>query len=338
MHLPPGPSGAKTVILDTDPGIDDAMALFYLAAHPDVDLHSITTVFGNASVEVTSRNAGYLVDRFELGVPVFSGAPVPLVGPRHVPELKVHGIDGFGDTGAASNFVPAIEAKSAWEHLADTILGNPGAITILAVAPLTNLALALRHRPEIANKVAEVVVMGGAFGTNGRFGNIRPNAEANFFYDPLAADEVLGAEWPVRVVGLDVTSDCILSSQAAVDLASTAGEMGCFLFEISRGYERIYREFDGIDGFCIHDVAAAVAVTSPELFEVTSSPLKVETVPGCEGHSVYEPGRDQIGRRKAQQVCTKVDAVGLVNKFIATLESSSPAATGRPGLLGGMRR
>lgn len=310
----------KTVILDTDPGVDDAMALFYLARHPDVQLHSITTVFGNAAVAVTARNAAYLVERFGLDVPVFAGAGAPLVGARHVPELKVHGFDGFGDTGLADNFHAPCDGKPAWQHLADSIELEPGKITVVAIAPLTNLALALRNRPAIADKVAEVIVMGGAFGTKGRNGNIRPNAEANFFYDPQAADEVMAARWPITVVGLDVTTDCILSSSESADLASQAGEMGSFLHQISRGYEKIYRDFDGIDGFCIHDVAAASAVTDAGLFSSISAPVMVDTAAGSEGHSTFTASQvGGLASRPKHRICVDVDARRLVDSFIAVM-------------------
>lgn len=307
----------KTVILDTDPGVDDAMALFYLAMHPSVELHSITTVFGNASVAVTARNAAYLVNRFSLGVPVFVGADAPLVGARFVPDLKVHGTDGFGDTGCADRFSPSVEQKPAWQHIADSIEFEPGKITVVAIGPLTNLALALRNRPAIAGKVAEVVVMGGAFGTKGRNGNIKPYAEANFFYDAQAADEVMTAGWPLTVVGLDVTTDCILSSGASRALAVNGGEIGSFLHEISRGYEKIYRDFDGIDGFCIHDVAAAVAVTDPALFECISEPVRVDTFVGAEGRSSIAAFQteDRLAR-PARRICVGVDAERLVDKYI----------------------
>lgn len=333
----------KTVILDTDPGVDDAMALLYLAKHPGVQLHSITTVFGNASVAVTARNAGYLVNRFGLDVPVFIGADAPLAGARYIPELKVHGNDGFGDTGCADSFCFPADNRPAWLHLADSIELEPGKITIVAIAPLTNLALALRNRPAIADKVAEVVVMGGAFGTKGRNGNIRPNAEANFFYDPQAADEVMAAGWPVTVVGLDVTTDCVLSSAESAYLASHAGEMGSFLHKISRGYEKIYRDFDGIDGFCIHDVAAAVAATDAGLFSCISGPVTVDTAAGAEGHSTFVASQvGDFASRPKHRICVDVDARRLVDSFIAVmmgapLERSSQlaAATGQsnPGEL-----
>lgn len=309
----------RRIIVDTDPGIDDAMSLLYLHAHPDADLHSLTTVFGNGSVELTTQNANYLVNRFGLAVPVIAGAAGPLVGERIVPGLKVHGQDGLGDTGLASGQSVHPSAQPAWQWIAEAARANPGELTILAIGPLTNLALALRNEPETASLIREVIVMGGAMGTHGRNGNITPFAEANFYYDPDAADLVLGAEWPVTMVGLDVTSDCILSADRANAMPSGMGDAGQFLREISVGYEAIYREFDGIDGFVIHDVAAAICALSPDLFEFQSAAIKVAT----QGD---ERGRTAIGSvtgRTAQRFCTKVAASSLLKDFLTTMRAWS---------------
>lgn len=310
----------RLIILDTDPGVDDAMAMLYLAASDKVRLHSVTTVFGNGSVLQTTRNAQYIVDRFGLDVPVFSGADKPLKGERHVPELKVHGNDGLGDTGLSSTCKAATEEKPAWQHICDTVLANKGRVTLLAIAPLTNLALALRHRPEIAYHVEQVVVMGGAFGTKGRSGNIRPYAEANFFYDAEAASEVLAAGWPLTVVGLDVTSDCILHSTQADKLAVTGGDVGAFIREISHGYEEIYRKFDGIDGFCIHDVAAAAYVIAPNLFRRVPAIFTIEQTADSWGASTavtdaIPPSADRGG------YCIEVDEQRLVADFLRSIPS-----------------
>ena len=313
----------KRVILDTDPGIDDAMALLYLSASPGIRIHSVTTVFGNGNIEATTRNAAYLVKRFGLCLPVYTGASGPMAGERYVPELRVHGHDGFGDTGLSEGFAAETEPKPAWEHIADTICANPGIISLLAIGPLTNLALALRHRPEVADKTREVIVMGGAFGTQGRHGNIRPDAEANFFYDSLAADAVLSAHWPVTIVGLDVSTDCVLPAAQARSLASSAGDAGQFLWQISRGYEEIYRRFDGLDGFCIHDVAAAAYLVAPHLFKTRKGPLAVRTDEVAPGHSRVAPETT----RPHQQFCVGVDDDAVVADFVRAIGAfSSPEA------------
>lgn len=309
----------RLVILDTDPGVDDAMALLYLAASRSMRLHSVTTIFGNGSVSQTTRNAHYILQRFGIDVPVYSGAEKPLTGERHIPELKVHGSDGLGDTGLARDLASTADGTPAWQHICDTIMANKGRVTVLAIAPLTNLALALRHRPEIAEFVDQVVVMGGAFGTKGRTGNIRPNAEANFFYDAEAASEVVSAPWPITVVGLDVTSDCILSTAQVEELAVTAGDAGAFMRQISHGYEAIYRNFDGIDGFCIHDVAAAAYAISPQFFTRVPATFAIGQASDTRGSSsaTVEPGAQEV----LGGYCVKVEAQRLVANFIEVTSS-----------------
>lgn len=321
---------SRLVIVDTDPGIDDAMALSYLSAAPGVQLHSLTTVFGNADVRTASRNAAFLTSRLGIDLSIYVGAAEPLQGERHVPALKVHGADGLGGTGLAQSVAVPQSAVPAWQHIADTISARPAEVSLLAIGPLTNLALALRHRPQIAAEVREVIVMGGAFGRHGRHGNIRPHAEANFFYDPLAAEEVLAAAWPVTVVGLDVSADCILSTAEAEAMATYGGETGKLLWTISRDYAEIYRKFDGLDGFCIHDVAAAARLVSPELFSVRRAAIGVETGGEYAGRSFLSQGDG----RPMQSFCHQVDAERVVARFVEALTlfatrnaSSSPAKT-----------
>ena len=311
---------SRLVIVDTDPGIDDAMALSYLRTAPGVRLHSLTTVFGNADVQTTSRNAAFLTSRLGLDLPIYVGAAGPLQGERHVPALKVHGADGLGDTGLAQGIAVPRSAVPAWQHIADTVSSHPGDVSLLAIGPLTNLALALRHRPQIAAEVREVIVMGGAFGSHGRHGNIRPHAEANFFYDSLAADEVLAAGWPVTVVGLDVSADCILSNAEAEAMATRGSEAGKLLYAISRDYAEIYRKFDGLDGFCIHDVAAAARLVSPKLFSVRRAAIGVETDGEYAGRSFL----CSDSTRPVQSFCDRVEAERLVAQFV---ESSALFAT-----------
>lgn len=308
----------KLVILDTDPGIDDAMAILYLAKHPGVNLHSLTTVFGNGDVRTTTRNAHYISGRFGLKHSIHSGADKPLKGNRFIPELKVHGDDGLGDTHLASGNNEYLLSQSAWQHICETVRANPGQVTLLAIGPLTNLAMALRHDPTIAELVEQVVVMGGAFGTKGRYGNIRPNAEANFFYDPIAAQEVLTAAWPVTVVGLDVTSDCVLSTNEARNLKTSGGDAGQFLWEISRGYAAVYKEFDGIDGFCVHDVAAAIYVTTSDLFSCVKARFDVGCSSENRGASLaLKPNSSDTPTTK--RYCTSVDARRLIEDFLSIM-------------------
>jgi inosine-uridine nucleoside N-ribohydrolase len=314
----------RRVIIDTDPGVDDAMTIAFLQSRPEVTIEAFTTVFGNGGVAVTARNAAYLAHRFGIAAPVFVGADVPLAMPRRVLATHVHGHDGLGETGLADGFHFDTPTEPAHAAIVRIIRANPGEISILAIGPLTNLALALAADPEIARLVREVVVMGGAFGYGGRRGNVSPVAEANVANDPHAADAVLGAPWPVTMVGLDVTTGCILSSHAARDIAQRGGDRGQLLWDISRKYEQLYRDYDKIDGCCIHDVAAAVRLVAPDLFVTRTGPVRVSTEGITIGETIQKeddmafPPSAWDGR-PSQAVCISVDAHDLVAFYTQTL-------------------
>jgi len=313
-----------SVILDTDPGIDDAMALLFLRAFPSIHLAAITTVFGNADVEVTTRNACYLTHRFHIDTPVYAGAPRPLrAAPLPLP-VHVHGRNGLGDVELPGISVAGPAGGVAHERIVELINASPGELTLLALGPLTNLALALRADPDIATRVRRVIVMGGAFGWSGRRGNVSPVAEANVRNDPDAADAVLAAAWPVTMVGLDVTTRCVLTHDDALRLARDGGEAGQFLWEISRNYEELYRRYDGLDGCCLHDVAAAACVLDPILFTMSRGPIRVVTEGIAIGQTIqrseqftFPPSDWDHG--PAQLACQNVDAARLVGLYLDTL-------------------
>ena len=265
------------IIFDTDPGIDDAMALLFIQASPALDLLAVTTVFGNADIDTTTRNALYLKDRFGLKAPVYKGASKPLTRPRNPSPTFVHGENGLGDV-ELTGLVPAQpEAKPAYQAIIDLARANPGEITLVAVGPLTNLALALQADPEVAVLLKAVVIMGGAFAVAGKPGNVTPVAEANIWNDPEAADLVFTAPWFVTAVSLDVTTQVVMSPAYMEDLEATAGPAGEFLNAISKPYARFYGGRDGIVGCCVHDAAAVAFVIDPSLFDVRRGSIRVIT-------------------------------------------------------------
>lgn len=268
MSAPP-----RLVILDTDPGVDDALALLYLRARSDLKLLAITTVFGNADVETTTRNALWLRARLGLSAPVHRGAAAPLSRPRGQAPIHVHGENGLGDIDLSGPDLPPPDAGTAHERIIALVRAHPGAVTLVAIGPLTNLALALRAAPDIAGLVAGVTIMGGAFGR----GNVTPYAEANLHNDPEAAAEVLAASWPVTLVPLDATMACVLTDAAARDLAEKGGDAGRFALEVTRGYAAAYARHEGLEGCVLHDVAALVSLTAPELFTPRLEPVVVTT-------------------------------------------------------------
>ena len=215
----------KKILIDTDPGIDDAMAIHMAFAHPDLEVVALTTVFGNVHVPVATVNALRLVEMAGADCPVAEGADRPLVQPLNPPAYFVHGDHGFGDVPAERPGRDS-DMRTAARLIVDMINENPGEIWLCPVGPLTNIALALRLDPSITSKVPGVVIMGGAVDCPG---NVTQWAEANIWNDPHAAHEVLAADWPVTLVGLDVTEKARCTPEDFLDLAQASPDIGGFL-------------------------------------------------------------------------------------------------------------
>ncbi|MBK8083049.1 MAG: nucleoside hydrolase [Devosia sp.] len=311
------------VIFDTDPGIDDAMALLLLARHPRVELLGITTVFGNAEIDVVSRNALHLVQRFRLAVPVARGAAGPLVGEAGPPPTFVHGTNGLGDI-PLPPVQGNLDPRPAHRLIIDLVYADPGAITIIAVGRMTNLALALAEAPDIVDKVARVVVMGGAFGHHRHTGNVSPVAEANIWGDPHAADIVFGADWPVTIVPLDVSQETQMSDRYLADLAEVAGDDGRFVRDVSAYYQEFHRQSAGMDGFYVHDSSAVAYALHPEFYRTETGAIRVATDGIAAGQTIIKPDSKRFppgpwDGRPSQTICTEVNAAAVLDLYRRTL-------------------
>lgn len=267
------------IILDTDPGIDDAQAIAFAIAHPDIELLGLTTVFGNAEVDITTRNALHILDVFgQPQIPVARGASDPLTQARYPAPDFVHGIDGLGNIDIKQPSTAPI-SESAAEFIVRMASEQPGEITLVAIGPLTNIAQAVNLDPTLPGKVKSLVVMGGSVSHPG---NVTPLAEANFFNDPHAADLVFSHDWPATIIGLDVTLQTVLRDQDLAIIRDTAGQAGQFLWDTSRFYIDFYASrlarLGSTDRSCaMHDASALVYTVLPEAFQVVSGPTRVIT-------------------------------------------------------------
>ncbi|MGR3542235.1 MAG: nucleoside hydrolase [Hasllibacter sp.] len=283
------------LVIDTDPGIDDAMAILWAAAEPRLTLAGLTTVFGNVRTEQATRNALRLLEWAGIDAPVAEGARAPQALPPFAPSAHVHGEEGFGAIPAeAPHGAPVAEAAA--EFIARECAA--GAV-LCPVGPLTNVAAALRLSPGLSG--AEIVVMGGAAFSPG---NVTPHAEANVYHDPHAAGEVFASGAKVRMVGLDVTRSILVDRPDMAALARAAPRLGGRLAEMAGFYISFY-EGVGLKGCALHDPAAVIACLHPELFlweevalrVVTEGPEAGRTVPGGDGPPVLvarECDADQI--------------------------------------------
>ncbi len=300
----------QKIILDTDPGIDDAMAFFQAIGDPKIDLIGITTIFGNVTVDVATRNAFRLCNMVGQNIPVARGASQPLEWKGFSPSSHVHGNEGFGD-------IPPIPVTGtpqdmpADAYLVDICAKNPGEITICAVGPLTNLALALQRDPNIVKTVKRVVVMGGAYQTNG---NISEHAEANIFNDPHAAAAVFAADWQVVMVGLDVTDKILCTEDDFAEIAKIARLTGGFIQDMSHFYLEFYRSVEKLDGCSLHDPAAVIACAYPEWFTMENAHIDVVLQAEQWGNTIESKNAGATPTR----VCTGVQIDTVKRHFIET--------------------
>ncbi len=309
------------ILFDTDPGIDDAMALLMLARDPRAELVGITTVFGNAPVTTTTANALALCEHFGIAAPVARGAAQALaLPPRGFPE-EIHGRDGLGNVGLPAARERVIDALPAPDFISALARRHSGELTLVAVGPLTNLALALQLDPELPQHVKQVVVMGGAFGMHGHGGNVTPVAEANIFSDPHAADRVFTTDWPVTLVGLDVTHEVLMHTAYLDALGRDGGVQGRFIRDITRCYEDFYNARTG-GGIFSHDASAVACALDPSAFTLRRGPVRVVTEGLALGQTIQAPEGLKFGAtdwdgHPSQTACIGVDAPRLLAEFRA---------------------
>lgn len=307
-------SSPRRILIDTDPGIDDAMAIFYALASPELEVVGLTTVFGNAHTDVCTTNALRLLDiAGRPDIPVAQGATRPLAMNYRGPVAFVHGDDGQGNVHLPPSTRSAVGTHAA-QFIIDTVMAAPEEITVVLLGPFTNMALAMLMQPDLTTFVKEIVVMGGAAFTNG---NASPAAEANVLNDPEAADIVFGASCPIVMAGLDVTHRITMTNDDLARFAGIPGARAAHLAAIVPHYANFYLERNHVHGIYVHDSTTISYLLAPHLFTWQELPIRVDT-----GHSVCR-GRtlaafrdsDEEGPwagRRAVRILTDVDARGVI--------------------------
>ena len=251
----------KKIILDCDPGHDDAVAILLAGLSEEIELLGITTVAGNSYLENTTRNALVITELAGIDVEVYPGSPRPLVREQIVAH-DIHGLSGLEGAN-----LPEPKKKPSEVHAVDFIAGavekNCGEVTLVATGPLTNIAIFARKHPELLKCVEEIVFMGGGIA----FGNVTPVAEFNIFVDPEAADIVLNLDVPKVMAPLDMTHKAAITKEEVERLRRTGSEVLRILSDLMDFFMKTYREVFGIDGAPLHDPTTIAYLIDPGMFE-----------------------------------------------------------------------
>ncbi len=264
----------RKIIIDTDPGQDDAVAILMALASTELEVLGITAVAGNVPLNLTEKNSCIVVELSgRTDVPVFSGCSTPLVR-NLVTAEEVHGKTGLDGMKPVEPSIP-LEEKHATDFIIETLLANnPGTITLCPLGPLTNIAQAMIQAPEIIKQIQEIVLMGGAYF---EVGNVTPAAEFNIYVDPEAAEKVFSSGVPITVLPLDVTHQ-VLTTETRVDIVRNIGnKVGQEVANLMTFFERFDKEKYGLDGAPLHDPCVIAYLLEPEIFDGRYVNVEIET-------------------------------------------------------------
>jgi inosine-uridine nucleoside N-ribohydrolase len=302
------------IVIDCDPGHDDAIAILLALASPEVELRGITTVAGNQTLEKTTRNALKMLELAgRTDIPVAAGADAPLKRTLRV-AANVH-----GESGLDGPDLPEPTTKPVEEHAADVLDTwlEPG-VVLVPTGPLTNVALLLERHPDVTQRVERIVWMGGALAE----GNVTPAAEFNAFVDPEAAAAVFGSGIPVTMIGLDITHKALFTRAHADRLRGT-GRAGRAVAELSDFFQRFHESRYGFDGSPIHDALAVAEVIDPSLVTRLDCNVEIETASQyCDGRTVVDRWL-VTDRPKNARVGIDVDAERFLDLLVERISSLS---------------
>ena len=307
------------IILDTDPGADDALAIMLMLASPVIKLEAITTVHGNVTLDKTTRNALALLEFLNAThVPVAKGCTVPLVKPPHQAQGEVvHGSSGMGRTNLPEPKTQSIKAHAV-DYLIERFLAEPKELTLFAIGPLTNVALAIRQEPKFAECVKELVIMGGAIRSGG---NMSPLAEFNISEDPHAAHVVFNSGIPITLIPLDATYKCLLTSADIERLNKIDSPIARFVRDVTADYMEFYLKYEGFAGCALHDPLTVAAIIAPELLSIEQHYVNVDISGGVSTGKTYADFMKVAKRPANMKVALDVKGREFVELFIERIEN-----------------
>ncbi|AIU73004.1 ribonucleoside hydrolase [Hafnia alvei FB1] len=273
----------RKIILDCDPGHDDAIAIMLAARHPAIDLLGITIVAGNQTLNKTLVNGLNVCQKLDINVPIHAGMPKPIMREQIVAD-NIHGESGL-DGPKFAPLVRKAESKHAIQYIIDTLMNSDGDITLVPVGPLTNIAVAMRMQPAILPKIREIVLMGGAYGT----GNFTPSAEFNIYADPEAARVVFTSGVPLVMMGLDLTNQTTCTADVISRMKKVGGPAGELFSDIMSFTLKTQYENYGLAGGPVHDATCIGYLINPDAFKMQDMYVEIDVNNGpCYGRTVCD--------------------------------------------------
>lgn len=307
------------IILDTDPGADDALAILLMLASPEIQLEALTTVQGNVNLEKTTHNALALLEFLNARhIPVAKGCSTPLIKPPHGEQgQEVHGKSGLGRAVLPKPTIKPVK-KHAVDFLIERFLAEPGELTLFAVGPLTNVALAIRKEPKFAQAVKELVIMGGAVRSGG---NVTPLAEFNIHEDPHAAHIVFNSGIPITLIPLDATYKCLLTSADVERLDKIDSPITKFIHDVTADYMEFYLKYEGFNGCALHDPLTVAAIIAPQLLTLEKHYVNVDISGGISTGKTYADFMKVAKKPANMSVALDVQGRKFVDLFVERLEA-----------------
>ena len=306
----------KHVIFDTDPGIDDSLAILLALASPELIVDGISVVHGNASAEQGTINALSVLELAGAShIPVYKGYDLPLVQPSLLAP-ETHGEHGIGYADLREPKARP-QVRHGCDYLTEHILSHPGEITVVAIGPLTNLALAIRQEPRLVHTVKEVFIMGGALRHPG---NTTPAAEFNAYVDPHAAHIVLHSGMPITLTPLDVTYQCILTRAHVERLQKIDSPVTRFIADATRFYMEYHDEYQNLEGCVINDPLTLALTFMPELCTYQDLFLDVDLSGGLSMGATIADFYGNTGKPANVKVATGVQPRAFIETFLTQME------------------